>query len=38
MTEYITGQMILVDGGVSAKFPLGGVGTPSRSRAPGGTS
>lgn len=27
MAAYITGQMLLVDGGVSAKFPLGGVGT-----------
>lgn len=27
MAEYVTGQMLLVDGGVSAKFPLGGVGT-----------
>jgi NAD(P)-dependent dehydrogenase (short-subunit alcohol dehydrogenase family) len=27
MAEYVTGQMLLVDGGVSAKFPLGGIGT-----------
>lgn len=27
MAAYVTGQMLLVDGGVSAKFPLGGVGT-----------
>ena len=27
MSDYVTGQMLLVDGGISAKFPLGGVGT-----------
>jgi NAD(P)-dependent dehydrogenase (short-subunit alcohol dehydrogenase family) len=27
MSEYVTGQMLLVDGGVGSKFPLGGVGT-----------
>jgi len=27
MAEYVTGQMLLVDGGVGSKFPLGGVGT-----------
>jgi NAD(P)-dependent dehydrogenase (short-subunit alcohol dehydrogenase family) len=27
MSEYITGQMLLVDGGVGSKFPLGGIGT-----------
>ena len=39
MAEYITGQMILVDGGVNAKFPLGGVGTHiSEAALPSGTS
>jgi len=38
MAEYITGQMILVDGGVNAKFPLGGVGTHiSEAALPSGT-
>jgi NAD(P)-dependent dehydrogenase (short-subunit alcohol dehydrogenase family) len=27
MSDYVTGQMLLVDGGIGAKFPLGGVGT-----------
>ncbi len=27
MSEYVTGQMLLVDGGVGSKFPLGGTGT-----------
>lgn len=27
LAEYVTGQMLLVDGGVGSKFPLGGVGT-----------
>ena len=27
MASYVTGQMLLVDGGVGSKFPLGGVGT-----------
>jgi 3-oxoacyl-[acyl-carrier protein] reductase len=27
MSEYITGQVLLVDGGVGAKFPFGGTGT-----------
>jgi len=27
MAAYVTGQMLLVDGGVGSKFPLGGVGT-----------
>lgn len=27
MSDYVTGQMLLVDGGVGSKFPLGGVGT-----------
>jgi len=27
MSEYVTGQMLLVDGGIGSKFPLGGVGT-----------
>jgi NAD(P)-dependent dehydrogenase (short-subunit alcohol dehydrogenase family) len=27
MAAYVTGQMLLVDGGIAAKFPLGGVGT-----------
>lgn len=27
MSDYVTGQMLLVDGGIAAKFPLGGVGT-----------
>jgi len=27
MSDYVTGQMLLVDGGIGSKFPLGGVGT-----------
>jgi 3-oxoacyl-[acyl-carrier protein] reductase len=39
MAAYVTGQMILVDGGVSAKFPLGGIGTHrSEASLPTGTS
>jgi 3-oxoacyl-[acyl-carrier protein] reductase len=37
MAEYVTGQMLLVDGGVGSKFPLGGVGTdPSEAALPTG--
>lgn len=35
MSDYVTGQMLLVDGGIGAKFPLGGVGThPSEAALP----
>jgi NAD(P)-dependent dehydrogenase (short-subunit alcohol dehydrogenase family) len=37
MSEYVTGQMLLVDGGIGSKFPLGGVGTdPSEAALPTG--
>jgi 3-oxoacyl-[acyl-carrier protein] reductase len=39
MSDYVTGQMLLVDGGIAAKFPLGGVGTdPSEAALPTGSA